>query len=46
MTAHANYSLRDEIRDYWSDRAETFDLQVGHEIFSEQERAAWHALLT
>ncbi|RWB36424.1 MAG: class I SAM-dependent methyltransferase [Mesorhizobium sp.] len=46
MTAHANYSLRDEIRDYWSDRAETFDLQVGHEIFSERERAAWHALIT
>ncbi|MCF6118092.1 MULTISPECIES: class I SAM-dependent methyltransferase [Mesorhizobium] len=46
MTAHANYSLRDEIRDYWSDRAETFDLQVGHEIFSEQERAAWHALIS
>jgi ubiquinone/menaquinone biosynthesis C-methylase UbiE len=46
MTVHANYSLRDEIRDYWSDRAETFDLQVGHEIFSEQERAAWHALIT
>lgn len=45
MTAHANYSLRDEIRDYWSDRAETFDLQVGHEIFSERERAAWHALI-
>ncbi|NGO50831.1 class I SAM-dependent methyltransferase [Allomesorhizobium camelthorni] len=46
MTAHANYSLRDEIRDYWSDRAETFDLQIGHEIFSEQERVAWHALLS
>ncbi|TIL27928.1 MAG: methyltransferase domain-containing protein [Mesorhizobium sp.] len=46
MTAHANYSLRDEIRDYWSDRAETFDLQVGHEIFSERERAAWHALIS
>ncbi|ESX64409.1 hypothetical protein X759_30915 [Mesorhizobium sp. LSHC420B00] len=46
MTAHANYSLRDEIRDYWSDRAETFDLQVGHEIFSEQERAASDALIS
>jgi ubiquinone/menaquinone biosynthesis C-methylase UbiE len=46
MTAHANYSLRDEIRDYWSERAETFDLQVGHEIFSEQERASWHALIS
>lgn len=45
MTAHANYSIRDEIRDYWSERAETFDLSVGHEIFSEEERAAWHALI-
>lgn len=41
----ANYTLRDEIRDYWSARAPTFDLQVGHEIFSEEERAAWHALI-
>jgi ubiquinone/menaquinone biosynthesis C-methylase UbiE len=46
MTAHANYSLRDEIRDYWSERAEMFDLQVGHEIFSERERTAWHALIS
>lgn len=41
----ANYSIRDEIRDYWSERAATFDDQVGHEIFSERERSAWHALL-
>lgn len=45
MTVQANYALRDEIRDYWSARAETFDLQVGHEIFSQEERAAWHALI-
>ncbi|MCT7374237.1 class I SAM-dependent methyltransferase [Chelativorans salis] len=45
MTEHANYSLREEIRDYWSARAETFDLSVGHEIFSEEERAAWHRLI-
>ncbi|WP_181708180.1 class I SAM-dependent methyltransferase [Chthonobacter rhizosphaerae] len=48
MNAHgagANYSIRDEIRDYWSERAATFDTQVGHEIASEAERRAWHALL-
>lgn len=40
-----NRDLRDEIKAYWSLRAETFDSQPGHEIFSEDERAAWHALL-
>lgn len=45
MTDGANYSLRDEIRAYWSARAETFDLSVGHEIFSERERSAWHGLI-
>jgi ubiquinone/menaquinone biosynthesis C-methylase UbiE len=40
----SNYSLRDEIREYWSARAATFDTQVGHEIFSEEERHAWHEL--
>ncbi|RKE79258.1 class I SAM-dependent methyltransferase [Rhizobium sp. AG855] len=41
----SNHDLRDEIKAYWSHRAETFDAQPGHEIFSEDERAAWHALL-
>ncbi len=41
----SNYSLRDEIRDYWSARAPTFDKQVGHEIFSEAERQGWRELL-
>lgn len=41
----ANYSIRDEIRDYWSERAATFDQSVGHEIFSESERRGWHRLL-
>jgi len=41
----ANFTLRDEIREYWSARAATFDEQVGHEIFSEAEREAWRALL-
>jgi ubiquinone/menaquinone biosynthesis C-methylase UbiE len=45
MAGEANYSLRDEIRDYWSARAETFDDSVGHEIFSEPERSAWHMLI-
>ncbi len=40
----SNYTLRDEIRDYWSARAATFDQQVGHEIFSEAERQAWREL--
>lgn len=39
-----NYDLRDEIKAYWSDRAATFDLSPGHEIFSEEERTAWHRL--
>lgn len=40
-----NYDLRDEIKAYWSARAATFDLSPGHEIFSEEERRAWHALV-
>ena len=36
-----NYHLRDEIKAYWSERAATFDLSPGHEIFSQEERAAW-----
>ncbi|MGL3608003.1 class I SAM-dependent methyltransferase [Rhizobium sp. G187] len=44
MTEGANFTLRDEIKAYWSARAATFDLSPGHEIFSEEERAAWHAL--
>lgn len=41
----ANYSIRDEIRDFWSERAATFDQSVGHEIFSEAERKGWHKLI-
>lgn len=39
-----NRDLRDEIRDYWSDRAATFDLDPGHRIGSGAERTAWMAL--
>lgn len=42
--ALSNHDLRDEIKAYWSQRAATFDTQPGHEIFSEEERAAWHQL--
>lgn len=40
-----NWKLKDEIRDYWSTRAATFDLSPGHEIFGDDERAAWHTLI-
>ena len=40
-----NWQLKDEIRDYWSMRAESFDLSPGHEIFGDDERAAWHGLI-
>ena len=36
-----NRDLRDDIRDYWSDRAATFDFDPGHRIGSGAERAAW-----
>lgn len=42
---NANYSIRDEIRDFWSERAATFDESVGHEIFSEAERRGWQRLI-
>ena len=45
MADSANFTLRDEIKAYWSERAATFDQSPGHEIFSEEERAAWHALI-
>jgi ubiquinone/menaquinone biosynthesis C-methylase UbiE len=40
-----NWTIKDEIRDYWSARAETFDLSPGHEIFGDDERTAWHTLI-
>ena len=40
-----NRDLRDEIRDYWSDRAASFDQDPGHKIADGAERAAWAALL-
>ncbi|WEX10682.1 class I SAM-dependent methyltransferase [Chelativorans sp. AA-79] len=43
--AGQNWTIKDEIRDYWSGRAASFDLSPGHEIFAEDERHAWHALI-
>lgn len=39
-----NRDLRDEIRDYWSDRAASFDNDPGHKIDDGPEMAAWQAL--
>ncbi len=39
--ARANFDLKDEIRDYWSKRSETFDLAFGHRIPPGPEFAAW-----
>jgi ubiquinone/menaquinone biosynthesis C-methylase UbiE len=38
---HANFTLKDEIRDYWSKRSETFDLAFGHRIPRGPEFDAW-----
>jgi ubiquinone/menaquinone biosynthesis C-methylase UbiE len=39
-----NRDLRDEIRDYWSDRADSFDRDPGHKIAEGAERRAWARL--
>ncbi|MGX1787588.1 class I SAM-dependent methyltransferase [Bosea sp. NPDC055332] len=44
-TPGANFSLKEEIRSYWSGRAATFDQQVGHAIKSDAELAAFQSLL-
>ncbi|EBA06911.1 class I SAM-dependent methyltransferase [Sagittula stellata] len=41
---HGNRDIRDEIRDYWSDRAPTFDDEPGHRIEDGAEMAAWETL--
>lgn len=40
MTAQ-NFRLKDEIREYWSKRSETFDLAFGHRIPRGPEFDAW-----
>ncbi|MCQ4162042.1 methyltransferase domain-containing protein [Roseomonas sp. GC11] len=41
----ANYALKEEIRDYWSSRAESFDSAFGHRIPPGPEREAWQAAI-
>ena len=43
--AAANYTLKDEIRDYWSDRSATFDQSVSHRICDRYGMPEWHRLL-
>lgn len=38
---HRNYNLKEDIRDYWSRRAATFDLAFGHRIAPGPEFGAW-----
>ncbi len=43
-TRPSNRDLRDDIREYWSARAATFDDDPGHKIADGAEMAAWEAL--
>jgi ubiquinone/menaquinone biosynthesis C-methylase UbiE len=40
-----NWSVKEEIRSYWSKRAETFDLAFGHRILPGPEHDAWSATI-
>ncbi|WP_224311230.1 class I SAM-dependent methyltransferase [Microvirga puerhi] len=41
MHSASNWSLKEDIRSYWSKRAETFDLAFGHRIPKGLEHDAW-----
>lgn len=41
-----NFTLKEEIRAYWSDRATTFDQSVGHRIEDRVEAPHWRRLVT
>jgi len=41
MVSRPNYSLKEEIRAYWTQRAATFDQSPGHRIRTPAEKAAW-----
>lgn len=41
-----NWSVKDDIREYWSIRAETYDLSPGHGIAKLEEMDAWKRLIT
>jgi ubiquinone/menaquinone biosynthesis C-methylase UbiE len=40
-----NRSVKDDIRDYWTIRAETYDLSPGHGIARQTEAEAWSRLI-
>jgi ubiquinone/menaquinone biosynthesis C-methylase UbiE len=40
-----NRSIKDDIRDYWSIRAETYDLSFGHGRMEVREANAWRVLI-
>jgi len=42
----SNWTLKEEIRAYWSGRAATFDESRGHRIADGTEARAWHRLMT
>jgi ubiquinone/menaquinone biosynthesis C-methylase UbiE len=46
MTAESNWSLAEDIRSYWSDRAAHFDKSHGHRITDGPESAAWQSVLS
>lgn len=41
-----NWSVKDDIREYWTIRAETYDLSPGHGIAKVREMDAWKRLIT
>lgn len=41
LSSRSNFHLKEEIRDYWSKRSETFDLAFGHRIPPGPEFHAW-----
>ncbi|MCO5090304.1 class I SAM-dependent methyltransferase [Bosea sp. (in: a-proteobacteria)] len=43
--SHDNFTLKEEIRAYWSARAESFDLSYGHAIKSDRELKAFQRLI-
>jgi SAM-dependent methyltransferase len=42
----ANYSLKEDIRDYWAERSKTFDLAFGHAVGRGAEFEAWRAAVS
>lgn len=40
-----NWSIKDEIREYWTNRAQTYDLSPGHGIAKIAEMEAWRRLI-